>query len=226
MATTSPFGLRYPVLGDAPDGPQQFQNLAQDVNGWLGRARPVTSSTRPSSPTDGTLIVETDTGACLVAIGGTWYYLTSTTGGSGTGEATYSASTAQSIPNATDTVVAFGTDNATSSAVTKLAHGTGHKFRLNQGGVWSMVATIRYATTTATGERSAEFRTTSGVVLPGDGDAPTTGNPATLCFMVQQRFEANTEIYVNAWQGTGGSRLLEPFEGGARVRVNFVWLRS
>lgn len=227
MATTgAPFNLPYPALGDAPNGPDLGQDLAEAVHALLARALVVTSSTRPASPANGLTIVETDTNSALIAIGGNWYYLTSTTtGGTVTGEAQYSAASAQSIPNTTDTAVAFGTDDYTSAAVTKLAHGAGHKFKLNQGGVWSITAMVRYASTSATGERWAGFRTADGGFLPGDGDAPTANNPASLNFSLNQRFDTNEEVYVNAWQGTGSARLLEPYTDSAWVRINFVWLR-
>lgn len=35
MATTANYALRYPVLTDAPNGPQAFQNLANDVDAQL-----------------------------------------------------------------------------------------------------------------------------------------------------------------------------------------------
>lgn len=35
MATTPTYALRYPVLTDAPNGPQAFQNLANDVEAQL-----------------------------------------------------------------------------------------------------------------------------------------------------------------------------------------------
>lgn len=39
MATTPVFALRYPVLGDAPNGPLAFQNLATDVENLITGSR-------------------------------------------------------------------------------------------------------------------------------------------------------------------------------------------
>jgi hypothetical protein len=42
MATTPKYALRYPVLGDAPNGPSAFQNLATDVENLLYGRLPTT----------------------------------------------------------------------------------------------------------------------------------------------------------------------------------------
>lgn len=80
MATTPNRALRYPLLSNAPSIPQDFQNLATDVDNALavGGAITCTSSTRPSSPASGVLIWESDTGFSLrfkSGTGGGWRYL-------------------------------------------------------------------------------------------------------------------------------------------------------
>lgn len=229
MPSTSRFGLRYPSLTDAPDGTSLGEDLAQDADGWLSRAFPCTALTRPTGVGAGFLIYETDTESVAIYDGTDWTYVGagSTSGGGVTGaEAQYSASSAQSVADSTNVVMAFGTDDTTSAAVTKSAQGAGHKFTLNTAGVWLITTTVRYATTTATGERFAGLKTAAGLELGGEGSAPTSGNPATVNFAINRRFAVGDAVYVTLFQGTGSTRTLEPFTGGGWCRINLSWLRG
>ena len=75
-----------------------------------------TSSTRPTGHS-GQIIYETDTGFFMWYNGSNWDYLQATSGISH--EAEYYASTAQTIPTATDRPLAFDTAVITSSDVTR-----------------------------------------------------------------------------------------------------------
>lgn len=110
MSTTPVRKLRYPVSTAAPNVPQDIQNLATDVETALnaGGAIVCTSTTRPTSPTQGLLIYETDTQTRRWYDGANWIavaqggYLGSTmpNGGSYTGNSfgTVAAALTVTIP--------------------------------------------------------------------------------------------------------------------------------
>lgn len=70
MPTTTYLGLTYPALSDAPNGPQQMQTLAGNVDSQLGGIIICTSGTRPTSR-EGAVIYETDTNA-VMHYNGSW----------------------------------------------------------------------------------------------------------------------------------------------------------
>lgn len=74
MATTTYLALRYPALSNAPNVPQDMQNLASDVDAMLGGIILCTSSTRPTART-GAVIYETDTGLYQSYNGSAWVVL-------------------------------------------------------------------------------------------------------------------------------------------------------
>lgn len=232
MGTTTRFALAYPAGTDEPNGPVQVQALAEDVEDQLSRAFSCTSGTRPTGIGDGFLIWETDTKLLLA------YDLATTTwtgvgsgasggGGTTTGGTWTAGSTAQSIPSATDTTVAFGTAVATPTGVTRATSGAGHKFTLGSSGVWHASATVRYATNATAGEKAFGI----WYKAPGDPGFNTNlahsggwreGLPATNTIGRPRYLAASTEIAVIAYQGTGGARTLEPNSGNW---VNFdCWL--
>ena len=69
--TGSPWSIPYPELDDAPDGPGNMKDLADQMALDLARAYPCTSSTQPSHAA-GRMIFETDTGALRVSDGASW----------------------------------------------------------------------------------------------------------------------------------------------------------
>lgn len=228
MATTTRDALRYPALSDSPDVVRDITNLATDVEGALHRAYPCTSTTRPTGIDEGFLIRESDTGAVLVWDGADWQALGAGVSGGGSGGslayAQFSASSAQSVANATDVTCGFGTADTASSAVTRAVRAEGHQFTLNTAGLWTITATVRYSTTTATGERYAGIHTGSGGGQPlaGAGSNPSSGSsPVTLNVAVTRYFTASSTVFVNLYQGTGNPLALEPGSGGGWVRLNF-----
>lgn len=226
MTTTNRFGLRYPAGADAFDIPTDMGELATDVDGWLSRAFPCLSTARPTGIADGFIIRETDTGLWWGYNGTTWVSLGASGGDGGAvlDHAQFSGS-AQSIPHATNTPVAFGTTDTASAVVTRQTRGAGHQFVLGRTGLWSITATVRYATTAAVGERYAGIHTGSGGgdPLAGDGKAVPSGNPVTCSPSLAARwFTSGSIVFVNAYQGTGGSRNLEPHGSGGWVRINLA----
>lgn len=74
MPTTTYLGLTYPSLSDAPNGPQQMQTLASNIDSKLGGVFICTSGTRPPGRS-GALIYETDTNRLMkwnTSSGGFW----------------------------------------------------------------------------------------------------------------------------------------------------------
>jgi hypothetical protein len=212
MGTTARFGLRYPALTDAPNGPQLAQFLAEDIEGWLSRAFPCTSTTRPTGVGDGFIIRETDTGKWLGWNGTAWSELADAGGGGGGGstgfptaiEGQYRASSNQSLANGTNTVFAFGTTEVTSPVVQRATLGSGHKFTLTESGVWAVTATVRFASGTA-GSRYIELTNSAQntrFVATGDQGGPAA---ATRHFSIVKRFPAAQELVVRGAQSSGGT---------------------
>lgn len=221
MGSTPRFGLRWQELTDAPNGPALGETLAEDVDNWLCRAFPCTSSSRPSGVPNGFLIRETDTGNVAVWNGAAWAAVTGTvTGGGGGGggtttistvSATYAATTAQSIAPTTDVVVAFGVEQVADPAVTRSTNGAGHKFTVAQTRLWTITATVRFADA-AGGGRTFEIRTSAGAVLAKEGDPAITG-PYTRCVAVSRRLAAGTSVHVIARHNAPAAVSLEPAGG-------------
>ncbi|GEL17700.1 hypothetical protein [Pseudonocardia asaccharolytica] len=222
MGSTTRFGLRYPGLGDAPNGPQLAQQLAEDTEGWLARAYPCTSSTRPTGVGEGFLIREADTGSVLIYTGADWVAVGGSGGGGGGGGssayASYAATAAQSIPSGADTVVAFGVETAAHALVTRSTQGSGHKFTLGQSGLWAITAVARFVA--ASSERTFELFTGGGATLAKAG-GPGPGLPFTTTLSATRQLSAGTTVRLEAWQDSGGSLALEP-NGGNWVHIDFA----
>lgn len=191
--TTPIYSWPYPASGDEVDVPQDIQDLA--------------------------LAIETDLDALADTVAG----LPGGGGGGGgsTASAHYTAgATAQSIPTTTDTVVAFGTEADADALVVRTTQGAGHKFALQTTGIWAISTTVRYATNPAGGERAVSLRTVGGLTLAHAGGAQP-GLPATYALSCTRSLAEDTEIIVVAYQGTGGSRDLEP-NSGAWVQISLA----
>jgi hypothetical protein len=226
MGTTTRFALAYPASTDEPNGPVQIQALADDVEDQLARAFPCTSGTRPTGIGDGFLIWETDTKLLLAydLATTTWTGVGSGSGGGGGGSTaggTWTAGTsAQSIPNAANTIVAFGTAVGSPTGVTRAASGAGHKFTLGSSGVWAVHATLRYASAAAGGVRDVGVWANATTNLAHSGSA-VAGQPATHSLGTVRYLASGTEITVIAYQATGAARVLEP-NSGAWVHIDIA----
>lgn len=226
MGTTTRFGLPYRELTDAPDLPTATKGLADGVEGWLARAIPCTSTTRPGSAPQGLTIYETDTGAFLLWSGTAWIAPPAATSSTVTAEARYGASSAQTIPSSALTPVAFGAaPEATSPNVTRSVTGVGHLFTLGLTGRWGVDLSVRFAANAAAGERYAGLYLSSATSVPlvgngGDGPAAVTCHAFTA-----RRFTSGQALLVQAWQDSGAGRQLEPATSGlGNVRLNLTYL--
>lgn len=230
MGATSRFGLRWPELTDAPNGPAQFQALAGDTENWLCRGFPCTSSTRPTGVPDGFVIRETDTGNWLGWNGSAWVALSvASTGGSGGGgtslintiSATYAATAAQSIATGQNVIIAFGVEQTADPAVTRSTNGAGHKFTLGQTRLWVITATLQFATF-STGRRVFEMiNAGSGATLAKSSGPTDTAQPWTTTLVVARKFTAGTTVSVQAFHTSTTSQSLEP-GGGNLVHIDIA----
>jgi hypothetical protein len=235
MATTPRFGLHYQGLTDAPDGAALGALLAADVDSWLSRDFPVADTAARvalsgSVPT-GFRVLVVDDGSTWRWDGSAWDDLSPAGegGGGGSGafiEGQWRATAAQSIPNATDTVIGFGTTETSSTAVTRATFGAGHKFTLLNTSTYAITTVVRFAAGTA-GSRFIELRNSTqstGYVSSGDQGGPAA---ATRSFSLTKQFTAGTELVVIGAQSSG-STLSTDYQGTSptvyRVRLTIVQL--
>jgi len=226
MATTSRFGLHYQTQTDAPDGPGLGQTLATDVDGWLSRAYPVADAnarTALSGIGEGFLVFQRDNDSVWVFTDASaWLQIGAGGGGGGTGvEGQWRAGANQTLPNATDTVLAFGTTETTSAVVTRATSGSGHKFTLANTAFYAITATVRFAAGAA-GSRFIELRNSAQntrFVACGNDGGPSA---ATRTFSITKSFPAGQELLVSATQSSGGS--LSTDYQGTSITDGFVRL--
>jgi hypothetical protein len=178
---------------------------------------PCTSATRPSSPHEGLLIVESDTGMEGIYSGGAWRYLVPTGEISTNGE--YNQATTQSAANAAGTIVAFGTISTSTPLVTRGTSGAGHSFTLNRAGIWAVSYSVR--TSSATGERHATINDAVGEAAA----ASFTGTGfAQLNVNLTRYFGSGTVLTCQLYQSTGGSITIQGSNG--QTRLHLSWLHS
>jgi hypothetical protein len=238
MGSTVRFGLPFPELTDAPNGPMALQGLAESTEAWLARAIPCTSDNRPTAPPVGMLISETDTGLWLGWTGAAWEPLAAGAAGGGevgaaVGEAQYSASGQQSISSSDTTlrVVAFGTADITSPDITRAVRGSGHEFTLARGGRWALDVTVRWATSGTDGERYAALLSSAAPTTPilqvgGPWAAEASSGddvPIVQHFSGIRRFTAGATLFVGVRQNTDQGQQLDPGSGHG-VRIAFTLL--
>jgi hypothetical protein len=184
-----------------------------------------TSSTRPTGHS-GQMIYETDTGMYAGYVGGAWRYLFAT--GEIGSDASFNAASNQTIGNAVDTVIAFGTDLVTSPLVVKGTTGAGHYFRLQRAGRWLATSTIRWASN-ATGERynailvGGSVRASQGALLAGT--SPVTHNlTAAFRVAIGDQNTSAADVHMTAYQSSGANRDLEANSGSRWNSIQLSWL--
>ena len=229
MAGATASGLRYPGQPDAPNVAGDLQNLAEDVEAHLYRAKPVTDVTKPSglvSGDRGFLIDNVTTGNLERWSGSAWVVVGGSGGGGGGGgvtatEGIWTPSSAQSVGTAL-TVVAFGTEEQTSPDVVRSTQGAGHKFTFQTNGAYCIDVTCRFDAGN-TGRRFAEVENAAGSIrYVAEGFTVDTGDTATVNLSRTKRFAAGEAIVLVANQ-TGQTNLpLVPT--GVSIAAGFVRL--
>lgn len=183
----------------------------------MGGVTSCTSATRPSTPSEGQIIVESDTGMVAIYSGANWRYLAPT--GEVSTHAEYNSTVAQSIPNSADTKIAFATDSTTTALVTKTASAPGHTFTLNRAGTWAI--TLTTGTASATGQRTASIRDAVAAVAAGG----QLGTGVANCFCSLTRyFASGSVIWPSMFQSTGGA--VNTLSGTGENRLHIAWLHS
>lgn len=231
MPNTDRWDLSYPGENDQATGWLQLQDLAEDVERSLGRAFPVANDAARTalglalgSGGAGFLVLQEDTDAPWIWTGAAWLALAGSSGGGGGGGALgslgrWGGTAEQAIPNADDTYVSFPSELAATPDIVRETLAPGHKFVLQRAGRLSGVLTLRYKTTTAAGVRDVHVIANGSQYLGSSGGA-VAGQPATHSVAIDPVDLADgTEITVEAFQGTGGTRTLEPGAGSRWVRL-------
>lgn len=232
MPTTPRDSLRYPLPTDAPNVPVGLQQLAEDVEGWMHRAYPCTSSSRPTSVGVGFIIYETDTGEWRGWTGAAWEVIGGETGEAGGGggqtvvaDAQYSASGNQSVPLNLDTVVGFGTAQLTSDYIVRYPRSVGHEFELTIGGLYSVACTLRYpgAGSGPTGTMRSRLMSTASATEPIiEDEIHDDTRPTTLSWSITRRFAAGARLYVATRNTSSTARALDRGVNGSTVRLNLA----
>lgn len=232
MPNTPLWAATYPTENDQAVGWLQLQDLAEDLERVAGMAYKVANEAARvalgvalGAGRDGFLALQVDSGQFYGWLGAAWVALGGTGGGGGGGGALpslgrWGGTASQPIPNADGTIVSFPTELAATPDIVRETEAPGHKFVLQRAGRLSGSLTLRYATTTAAGVRDVHVLANGSQYLGSSGGA-VAGQPATHNVAIDPVDLAdNTEITVEAFQGTGSTRTLEPGAGSRWVRLS------
>lgn len=231
MPSTPLWAITYPTESDQAAGWLQMQDMAEDAERSLGKAYPVANEAARTAlgialgtGGKGFLALQEDVGQLYAWLGSAWLGLGSSGGGGGGGGALpslgrWGGTAAQPIPNADDTLVSFPTELASTPDIVRETSAPGHKFVLQRAGRLSGALVLRYATTTAAGVRDVHVLANGSQYLGSSGGA-VAGQPRTHSVAIEPVDLADgTEITVEAFQGTGSTRTLEPGSGSRWVRL-------
>lgn len=231
---TTKFALPYPGLDDQPDGPDAVKDLAEAVEAQLSRLKSYPTAGRPVGVPAGFAIYDSDLSAPYYWNGSTWLPFGGSGGGGGggggtSGGATLEQTSAQSIPNTTSgpgTVLSLPSGTP-GPLIERSTHASGHKFKLLASGLWACGSSCRIASTSAAGEVSASIRadraggTAFDEVVAFDGGR-RENLPRSLQPNRTRYLPSGTTLAVFIFNGTGGTRLVEP-NGGEWANLD-LWL--
>lgn len=232
MPNTPLWAITYPTESDQAAGWLQMQDIAEDLERVAGTAYKVANEAARTAlgvllgaGRDGFLVLQVDTGQFYGWLGAAWVALGGGGGGGGGGDGAlaslgrWGGTAAQSIPNADAAIVSFPSVLQATADIDRVASGSGHKFVLQRPGRLRGTLTLRYATTSAAGVRDVHVLANGTQYLGSSGGA-VAGQPATHNVAIEPVDLAdNTEITVEAFQGTGSPRVLEPGAGSRWVRL-------
>jgi len=213
MGNTTIASLTYPELNDGPNVPRDLQELAEDVDRELYRPFPCLSTARPAnSPVPlrlGFTIRETDTGDVHMWTGTGYKFLYNTSdgssggiggggGGAGGAAGAWHSGTTQSV-GTSNTILSWPTeDTAPGSAITRSTQSAGHKFTLNEAGLYAISANVYFPVGSA-GQRYLQIMDVAGTI---SYDAmvqyvPTASNNAVINKLaLTKRFTAGTALAI------------------------------
>lgn len=125
--------------------------------------------------------------------------------------ARYNSSSAQSIPNTADTLVAFDGEAEAHPYISRIAQGAGHRFTFQKSGIWAVTTTTRFVGGGGAGERysalvSNNYGSAGVITADGgyNGSAPETHNLSYTGY-----FPAGSYVEASVWQNSGAALDLE-----------------
>ncbi len=228
MSTTARWGVPYPEKYERPEGWLQLKAVADHLEANLGHALEVADTaertalgTAIGSGGRGLLVLQVDTGQPYMWLGASWLAIGGSGGGGGGGTGSrgrWAASSAQNVISGSSVVAAVGSDLESSPDWTKVTRDDGHGFRAQRAGVLSGALVLRYATTTASGVRDVHVRVGTDYAGSSGGGA-IAGQPRHHSVAILPRpIAEDDEVWVDLFNGTGGTRQLEP-NGGQWVQL-------
>ena len=224
MPTTPNYAIPYPALSDPPHGPNQMAALATAVDTVIAgnTVLDVASTAVITAPYTGQLVCD-QSDLMLKRWTGSAWVPSLPVGAVVTAEFRQTGGPDQSITNATDTKVSFGTTIESSPFVTRVVSGTGHYFDLGLAGRWTIKSNIRMAAGGSDAERAIAIA--NEVAATGvsrfDANNQYTAGVAGLSAFVTKKFPVNQRIAVWAYQTSGGTRTLD--NGLMDNRIQFMW---
>jgi hypothetical protein len=136
--------------------------------------------------------------------------------------AAYLCSGSQSIPDATDTKVAFDTALVTSPYVTRSASAPGHLFTFLKSGIWAITTTCRFGGTASTGERGMHLEDSLGIWMCATAGTPSSHAGETMSLHIVRYFTANDFVSVELTQNRGSPLSTETDALKALGRIDIV----
>lgn len=228
---TPRWGIEYPSRDDPPEGWNQLQAQAVDLDALLGRALPVADAAARTAlgatlttGDRGLIVLEDSTDSWYGWTGAVWVSLAGAGGGGGggggaVGRGRYAASGAQTVATGVSVVAAFGSDLETSADFVKAVKAEGHGFTTARAGVLRGALTLRYASTTDSGVRDVHVRAGTDYIGSSGGGAVAGQNRQHSIAILPTPLPIHTEIWVDLFNGTGAPRQLEP-NGGQWVKLS------
>lgn len=142
--------------------------------------------------------------------------------GSADTSAEYNATSDQTITTSTDTKIAFGTTNSSSTYVTRAVDGVGHSFTLNRDGLWAITTGILWEALT-TNERWTRIWV-NGAPIVQIADIAASANFISQNGHITRPFTNGDVIHIVGWQNKGSSVLSKADNTNAYGRINLCWL--
>lgn len=136
--------------------------------------------------------------------------------------AEYNNSASQTIGTGSDTKVAFGTTNTTSTLVTRTVDGVGHSFTVNDDGIWAITTTMFWGAV-ATGERWTRITVNGSPMHSAAQQAPGALFIVENVTLIRPLSNGDL-VHVIVFQNSGGNRDIGSDNTNGLGRINLCWL--
>ena len=229
--------LGAPVVTSAarPAGPVAGQLIRESDTGnflvyngtaWQHTSIPVVTSTAQIlAPYEGLVVLNTTDSMLYRRTGTTWTAFAALGGNTAptSHEAYYYNGTAQSIPNVTDTQLAFPTNAYASASDDVTPNASFNAFTINRTGLWVISAGVRFVTGTA-GERHIFLGLGNMLAVNRlAGESASSSVPTSLNVGTEARLTAGSAVLAGAYQSSGAARNTDIF--GLSVHMSLAWIR-